>query len=88
MDKPEAWTNKWKAPPWMKPGTRVRVFKGRKYPVGATGTLLLIESTGHGVEAEVQFDPGFIKPDGFFPERPYHRNISILNLEPEPMAVS
>ncbi len=76
--------NKWKAPEWMQPNTRVRVFKGRKHPIGATGTVISVHSTGHGAEAYVRFDAGCFTPskyaspgfDGCF-------MVSVLNLQPE-----
>jgi hypothetical protein len=44
------WVNKWKAPPWLKPGTKVRVARGRKFPIGITGQCLAILDLGAGLE--------------------------------------
>jgi hypothetical protein len=80
------WVNKWKAPPWLKPGTKVRVARGRKFPIGITGQCLAILKTGHGVEAAVAFDPTDLRcSDGSLISAPGlvdSREIGILNLEP------
>lgn len=70
MDKP----SKWKAPEWMKPGAKARVFKGKGLPVGTVGTIVEVYSTGNGAKALL--DTGTTPPGGTFP------SVWILNLEP------
>lgn len=50
-------TDKWKAPEWLKPGVRVRIAHGRKWPIGATGTVMDVYTTGNGAKASVMPDP-------------------------------